>query len=79
MVIHIPYALKWKLDNGKLVRTQLNQTRADLHYGIALMVLTKAIPILTLIITNSLLIKAVNKAVNQRKQLMSLQSKQVSQ
>ena len=79
VALHLPYFFKWKLNEEKGVEpTEFAQSQSDLHYGIVLMVLTKALPIATLCISNMLLIINVNRAMKKRRQLVSQLSKQVT-
>lgn len=66
VAMHLPYFFKWRLEDGRLYRTQFSQSKMDLDYGIVLMVLTKALPIATLCVANVMLIVAVNKSIKRR-------------
>lgn len=78
VVLHLPYFFKWKPNKDGVEPSDFSQSKSDLHYGIVLMVLTKAAPIVTLCIANILLITAVNRAMVRRRQLVSQLSKQVT-
>ena len=75
----MPYLLKYTIDEGKLEDSQLFQMDAErqLTYEIVLVIMTRGIPVAVLIVTNILLITAVNKAMKRRKHLKSQHSVQV--
>lgn len=77
-ILHTPYFFKRHIKDGDLIRTPYSLHDADLYYSIVLMVITKAIPLLVLFITNILLLLSVNKAIKRRKRLVFQHTVQVS-
>lgn len=75
--VHVPYFLKWEVNGNHLERTQFTLSNSDLYYTTFLMVVTRALPILTLFITNILLLSNIKQALRRRKQLTFQPSAQV--
>ena len=70
-MIHIPFFLRYEIVGEQLEVTEFHQSELDLYYTTALMVVTRAIPILVVFVTNLLLLKTVNDAIKRKMSLSS--------